>query len=217
MKRMSLMLVGLAAMLSAAACSNKELIRQKDLTIAELRADSTRLENDVATERRMNEELRSRLAALEQEHHVLIEERDGLTHITLDGSATFGTAQADLTAEGKAALDQVWGVVQNYPDRWLLIEGHADDRPIRPGYRHVFASNWELSSARAHSVLHYLVNQLGAAPDRLAAVGYGDRHPVADNTTSEGRAQNRRVVITIGSKLEVKSRMEQGDVSRIDP
>jgi chemotaxis protein MotB len=78
----------------------------------------------------------------------------------------------------------------------------------------VFASNWALSSARAHSVLHYLVGKHGADQGRLAAVGYGEQHPVADNATSEGRAQNRRVVITIGSKMEVQERMEKNLISQ---
>lgn len=210
MKRIAWILLAAAA-LSAAGCSNKnkELIAQKDLEIAGLQQDVQRLQGDVANANRMNEELRAQLADLERKSRVLIEEKDGLTHITLDGSATFGTAQADLTPGGRDALDQVWSVVQNYPDRWILVEGHADDRPIRPGYRHVFASNWELSSARAHSVLHYLVKKHGADVNRLAAVGYGDRHPVADNSTAEGRARNRRVVITIGSKTAVQNLLSQ--------
>jgi len=198
-----------AAALSTAGCSNKELIAQKDLEIANLQADVQRLENDVANEKRMNDELKNQLASLEGQNRVLIEEKDGLTHITLDGSASFATAQADLTTEGREALDQIWSVVQNYSDRWILVEGHADNRPIRPSFQHKFASNWELSSARAHAVLHYLVNQHGADVNRLAAVGYGDQHPVADNTTSEGRAQNRRVVITIGSKTAVQRLLSQ--------
>jgi chemotaxis protein MotB len=209
MTRMTWMLLAVLT-LSAVGCSNKDLIAQKDLEIANLKADVQRLENDVANARQMNDELKSELADLEGKNRVLIEEKDGLTHITLNGSATFATAQADLTPEGKEALDQIWGVVQNYSDRWVLVEGHADDRPIRPSYREKFASNWELSSARAHAVLHYLVGQHGADANRLAAVGYGDRHPIADNSTSEGRSANRRVVITIGSKTAVERLISQG-------
>ena len=89
-------------------------------------------------------------------------------------------------------------MVSQYPDRVVLIEGYADNRPIAPSYRWKYSSNWELSSARAHAVLHYIVNQHDADASRLAAVGFGDNDPVADNGTPEGWAQNRRVVITIG-------------------
>jgi chemotaxis protein MotB len=137
---------------------------------------------------------------------VLVEERDGLTQITLEGAATFLPANAGLTREGREVIDTVWSVLQNYPDRRILIEGHADSRPIASRYRNVYQSNWELSSARAHSVLHYVENKFQPEPDRLAAVGYGEYMPVADNDTAEGRAANRRVVITVGSKMAIQQR-----------
>jgi chemotaxis protein MotB len=136
-------------------------------------------------------------------------EKDNLVHITLDGAATFATASADLTDDGKAVLDRIWGVVQEYPNRRVLIEGYADSRPIAPSYRWKFASNWELSSARAHTVLHYLVGAHDAEPGRLAAVGNGENDPVADNSTPEGLAQNRRVVITVGSARAVQDLISQ--------
>jgi chemotaxis protein MotB len=144
---------------------------------------------------------------------VWLEEKDGLTFITLDGGATFGTAQADLTNDGTELIDRVWTVLQNYPDRRVLVEGHTDSRPIAPGFRWKYASNWELSSARAHAVLHYLESKYAIEPNRLAAVGYGENDPVADNGSAEGRAQNRRVVITVGSKSSVEQRKSEAQVS----
>jgi chemotaxis protein MotB len=72
-----------------------------------------------------------------------------------------------------------------------------------------YPSNWELSSARAHAVLHYVENKYAPEPDRLAAVGYGEYMPVADNETREGRSQNRRVVITVGSRMAIQQRQIQ--------
>jgi chemotaxis protein MotB len=198
--------LALVAVLAAAGCSKKELIAQKDAEIADLQARNSQLEGELEEQKKMNMDLDTQLADLMEQQRILIEEKDGLTQITLDGSATFAPAGADITSEGRETIDRVWSVLENYPDRRILIEGHADSQPIRDSYRHVFPSNWELSSARAHAVLHYVENKFGTEPDRLAAVGYGEYMPVADNVTSEGRASNRRVVITVGSKMAIAQR-----------
>lgn len=201
-------------LLTAAGCSgNKELLAQKDAEIATLQADKSKLQNDLDQQKKMNDDLNSQLADLTSQKRVLMEQKDGLTYITLDGAATFASAQADLTAEGKDVIDRVWGVLQNYPDRYILIEGHTDNQPIKPSYRHVYASNWELSSARSLAVLHYVEKKFNPDANRLAAVGYGENEPVADNSTVEGRAQNRRVVITVGSKMAVQQRMKDTQVN----
>jgi chemotaxis protein MotB len=204
-------MLAVVALLVAAGCSNnKELIAQKDAEIADLQARANTLETELAQQKQMTSDLNRQLADLKDQQRVLVEERDGLTQITLEGSAAFGAANADLTPDGRETIDRVWSVLENYPDRRILIEGHTDSQPIRPSYRTVYASNWELSSARALSVLHYVENKYTPAPDRLAAVGYGEFMPVADNATAEGRAQNRRVVITVGSKMAIQQRQIEG-------
>lgn len=199
-------MIAAIVLLAAAGCSKKELIAQKDAEIADLTARNAALEGELEEQQKMTQELNTQLADMQEQQRVLVEEKDGLTQITLEGSATFLPANAGLTQDGKEVIDTVWDVLQNYPDRRILIEGHADNRPISSHYRTVFQSNWELSSARAHSVLHYVENKFQPEPDRLAAVGYGEYMPVADNDTSEGRAANRRVVITVGSKMAIQQR-----------
>jgi chemotaxis protein MotB len=203
MKRTTLVLAAVA-IFAMTGCSNKKLIAQKDAEIADLQGDVAALQAEVAEQKRLNGDLDRELADLQDEKRVWLVEKDNLVHITLDGAATFATASADLTADGKDVIDRIWGVVQQYPNRQVLIEGHADARPIAPSYRWKYPSNWELSSARAHTVLHYLVDAHGAEPARLAAIGYGENNPVSDNSTPEGLAQNRRVVITVGSAKAVQ-------------
>jgi chemotaxis protein MotB len=83
-------------------------------------------------------------------------------------------------------------------DKNIGVEGHTDNQPIKySGWK----SNWELSTARATSVLHYLVDNCGIAPERLQATGYGEYRPVASNLTNEGRQRNRRVEIIILPKI----------------
>jgi len=139
------------AVLASAGCSKKELIAQKDAEIADLQGDKAALEAEVAEQKRMTEDLNRQLGDLQEEKRVLLVEKDNLTFITLDGAATFPTASSELSDEGKEILDRIWDVVQQYPDRSILIEGHADNRPISPSYQWKYPSNWELSSARAHA------------------------------------------------------------------
>jgi chemotaxis protein MotB len=83
------------------------------------------------------------------------------------------------------------------------IEGHTDNQPIKySGWK----SNWELSSARALSVVHYLQDEKAIVPERLSAIGHGEYKPVESNDTKEGRAKNRRVEVVILPPAEVKGR-----------
>ncbi len=207
------MIVVLAVVVFAAGgCTNKKLIAEKDAQIEDLQGDVVQLQSEVEEQKRMNADLQTQLSGLEEEKRVWIEEKEDLTFITLDGAATFPTASAELSSEGRDIIDQIWNVVINYPDRAILVEGHADSRPISPSYRHVYASNWELSSARAHAVIHYLMNNHDADPKRLAAVGYGENNPISDNESSEGMASNRRVVITIGSTRAVQQLISRREI-----
>jgi chemotaxis protein MotB len=75
----------------------------------------------------------------------------------------------------------------------IQVEGNTDNRPI---HTEEFPSNWELSAARAASVVH-LMTRMGVNPDRMSAIGYGEHRPAADNDSEAGRAKNRRVTLVI--------------------
>jgi chemotaxis protein MotB len=215
MKHIGITVVMVAA-LALTGCSNKKMMEQKDAQIGDLQSEVTKLnqqlsstQDDLQQQEKMNAQLKSSLSDLERQKKLLMEEKNGLTHITLDGAATFGTAQAWLTADAKSTLDRMWDVVKDYPDRRILIEGHTDNRPIAMSYRNTFATNWQLSTARAEVVLHYLIAKHKVDPAMFAVVGYGPSMPVASNATAEGRAQNRRVVIMVGSKTRIEQRVAE--------
>ncbi|MCL4802133.1 MAG: peptidoglycan -binding protein [Burkholderiales bacterium] len=112
----------------------------------------------------------------------------------------FPSASATLTAEGERQLAQLAKTLRSVTDRippdirWILrVDGHTDRRPIRTER---FPSNWELSTARALSVVEYLIAQ-GIAPDRLAAAGFGEFHPLDKGVTPEAFARNRRIEIKL--------------------
>jgi chemotaxis protein MotB len=79
----------------------------------------------------------------------------------------------------------------------IVVEGHTDNVPIHNAY---FSSNWELSTARATSVVQHMIRQLGMPPQHMAAIGYGEYHPIVPNDTDEHRAKNRRVVFFVKNK-----------------
>ncbi len=116
--------------------------------------------------------------------------------ITLPGSGVFESGSDVIKPEMLPALVGIAGVVRKQ-NLSSIIEGHTDNRPI---FSERFPSNWELSAARATSVLRLFLEQ-GVASDKLAAAGRGEYVPVASNDAEEGRAQNRRVTLQLKSSL----------------
>lgn len=115
--------------------------------------------------------------------------------ITVVGDLIFDSGKAKIRSEALPLLAKVSGILKDNMAQYNIgIEGHTDNVPIKQsGWK----SNWELSTARALSVLHYLANDQGISPERLSAIGYGEYRPLDSNETSIGRKQNRRVEIVI--------------------
>ncbi len=115
--------------------------------------------------------------------------------ITVVGDLLFDSGKAKIRPEAYPLLDKVSAVLKDNMRQFNIgIEGHTDNVPIK---RSGWKSNWELSTARALSVLHYLAQDQGISPERLSAIGYGEYRPVASNDSKSGRKQNRRVEIVI--------------------
>ena len=104
----------------------------------------------------------------------------------------FASGRAVLQRDGASVLQRLSVLLDQVPGS-VTVEGHTDSTPVHGG---PFASNWDLSGARAAAVVQALVD-FGLPPNRLRIVGYGETRPVADNATSEGRAANRRVVFVV--------------------
>lgn len=119
--------------------------------------------------------------------------------IQLPQDVLFASGSATVGAEGRSTLSQVGAVLADLPDRAFQVEGHTDDVPIATER---FPSNWELSSARALSVVRVLV-QAGVPPENVSGAGYGEYQPVASNADPEGRRRNRRIEIVMLPNLDV--------------
>ncbi|WP_138420646.1 flagellar motor protein MotS [Aquibacillus sediminis] len=113
--------------------------------------------------------------------------------LTLQEVILFNSAEAEILEKGKPFLEKVGVLLSNIPND-VRVEGHTDTRPIAT---HRYPSNWELSGARASSVIRHILNHNDLEEDRFIAAGYSDTRPVAENTTPENMSKNRRVEIVI--------------------
>lgn len=127
-------------------------------------------------------------------------------YIDIKEAVLFSPGSAIITSSGRETLGTLAGLFDLF-DNQLIIEGFTDDVPMNTSQ---FPSNWELSTARAVSVLRYLSEAYGLDPSRLSATGYGEHRPIVPNDSEENRAQNRRVnmVIVHEEREEVDSGTE---------
>ncbi len=121
-------------------------------------------------------------------------ERGIIIHILDD--LLFPSANAELNSASKTVLSRLAEILKKIPNN-IRIEGHTDDVPI---YSSLYPSNWHLSVARALNTAYYLIENEKLSPEKISIVGYSEYQPVADNSTPEGRASNRRVDIVIIKK-----------------
>ncbi|MBF9044705.1 peptidoglycan -binding protein, partial [Rhodobacterales bacterium HKCCE4037] len=136
----------------------------------------------------------------------LLEGREGVRiegdRFVFSSEVLFEVGSADLATEGLAQIERVAELLLDVADEipseidWIIrVDGHTDDQQLREGAE--FANNWELSQARALSVVLYMSEELGIPPSRLAATGFGEHRPIAPNDTEEGQAANRRIELKL--------------------
>jgi chemotaxis protein MotB len=118
--------------------------------------------------------------------------REGLV-VSLKEMGFFDSGSAAIRPGSLDAISRLAAVLKERPES-LRIEGHTDNMPIHTSR---YATNWELSTSRATELIQLLITKYGIPPTHLSAAGYGEFHPVASNSTAEGRAQNRRLDVVI--------------------
>lgn len=208
MKRMVAISSVMVMLLALMGCASQDRIDEQQQTIQELentveslRSENTRLESKLEKEK----EERKRLERLRRENEKLQDQLSDIKETTsrregqyvvlsLPEKILFERGEAALQSKARTALDKLADVLEEHPDRAVMVQGHTDTIPIRGGR---FSSNWELSSSRAASVVEYLSDKSGIKPGRLIAAGYGEHHPVAPNDTEENQRLNRRVEIVL--------------------
>ena len=193
---------------SLAACESEKAELERRLGITS--SQKTELEGSVATMKRALNELESRKAETEKRlaefreltskfkelvdaGKLSIKVRNGRMMIALSTDILFSSGSAQLSAPGAAAIKEVSGLLKDLKNRKFQIEGHTDNVPI---HTKQFPSNWELASARAGTVLNTML-AAGLSAENVSTASYGKFDPIADNSTDEGRTENRRIAIVI--------------------
>lgn len=169
--------------------------------VAELRtiaANAAIAERAAAVRAALYREVMHRLQSQIDAGDLKIVVRDGRMVLELPNDVLFDTGRTDIKPAGRRTLAAVAEVLKSLSSRQFQIAGHTDDVPIKTAQ---FPSNWELSSARALQVVHFLIKQ-GVAPNALSAAGYGEVDPISSNETPDGRKQNRRTEITIQPSID---------------
>lgn len=115
--------------------------------------------------------------------------------LTLNGALLFDPAEVEIIPSSMPLVEKVGSILKNYAKNMIEIIGYTDNVPL---YGHPkYDDNWDLSTARAKTVMMYLVNQKGLSVEKMKSSGRGENDPIAPNDTAEGRAKNRRVEIKI--------------------
>jgi chemotaxis protein MotB len=187
---------GLESLQSKANASLADALDQNQKNKDQLAA----LQSKVADLEQEKAKVAQRAKGLEEEMRSGLESRD-VTISNLQGKLTvsildrvlFDSGEAVLKPDGESVMRKIAAILAGHPELKIQVIGHTDNVPIHTR----FASNWELSVARALAAVHFLTEKAGVDPRRVGAAGYGEYRPIADNATAEGRARNRRIAITI--------------------
>lgn len=148
----------------------------------------------------VKEEIQKELAKDNLTQQVQIENKQrGLVITVLTDDLLFDLGRATLRPAGRDLIAGLAGALSSVPNQ-IVVEGHTDNQPIRGGGQ--FATNWELSTARATTVLRYLIETKHLPASRMSAAGYADQRPIAPNDTQANKQLNRRVEIVVVSAVD---------------
>jgi chemotaxis protein MotB len=142
------------------------------------------------------EDLQTKFKRMIDAGHLKVTTRHGRVVLQLRNDVLFDTGEADVKPDGKAAIEEVAATLRGVGGKRFQVAGHTDNQPIVTKKKELYPTNWELSAARAISVVKLLVAH-GVDPGMLSAAGYAAFDPVAANGTPDGQAKNRRIEITL--------------------
>ncbi len=158
--------------------------------------DAKRAVKDAEDRAKTLDDLQAKFKKLIDAGHLKVTTRHGRVVLQLHNDVLFDKGEADLKPDGQKAVSEIAATLRSVGGKRFQVAGHTDSAPITTDTKKKFPSNWELSAARAISVVKLLVGQ-GVSPQVLSAAGYGPYDPVAPNTTPDQEAKNRRIEITL--------------------
>ena len=179
------------AALAAAKESLSKDVASKDEELAKLKATETQLQDKLKAELSSGD--------------VSLTEDGGKLRVGLVDKVLFNSGESAINKRGETVLMKVGSILANVADRQILVSGHTDQTPIGEKRASQFPTNWELSTARATTVVRFLQEKANVPGEHLVASGYGEFHPVASNKSSAGRAKNRRIEILLVPMIAPKA------------
>jgi chemotaxis protein MotB len=160
-----------------------QAVQEKDAELARLKATYQDLE----------EKMKAEIA----DGEIRLSQAEGRIQVDLVDKILFDSGEANITEHGAGVLARLGAVLVGVEGRTIQVSGHTDDSPPSQRLATTFPTNWELSVARAVTVVRFLQEKANVPARRLVAAGYGETHPVASNATPKGRARNRRIEILL--------------------
>ncbi|MGQ0812294.1 MAG: OmpA family protein [Nitrospiraceae bacterium] len=186
--------------LQATLVHEQERLKAEEAERARLEQERAAKEEEIRRLTRTQEDLAKSLEDEIAKGDIKIQQvRDRLT-INMVDRVLFDSGHAKVKPAGVKVLKQMSGILKKVTDKQIRIEGHTDNVPVGQKIRERFPTNWELSTARATSVVRYLIDDGGLNPATLSAIGHADNRPVASNETEEGKTSNRRIEIILFPK-----------------
>lgn len=191
-----------ADQLSAELRAKSNLLNEKEETLIQREKSLRELQAIIARQdsitNRLNSVLRDALLGF-QDDELSVEVKNGKVYVSMSDKLLFKSGSASVEEKGKEAITALAGVLLKNPEIDVLIEGHTDNVPIKTAQ---YKDNWDLSVARATSIVRLLADNHELDEKRLTAAGRGEFQPRATNDTKEGRALNRRTEIILSPKLD---------------
>ena len=199
---------------------NRELLAQLETKEQALAAENARLQqlkNELESRSQRVADLETIIASKEAEMTALknaissaltdfegkgltIEQRNGKVYVSMENKLLFESGSWAVGSQGRKAVKQLGSVLGDNPEISVLIEGHTDNAPYPPNGN--IKDNWDLSTKRATAIVAILQENSNIKADNLTAAGRGEYSPIATNTTTEGKAKNRRIEVILTPKLD---------------
>jgi chemotaxis protein MotB len=183
--------------LEASRVEQNRLLENHAKEIESIKASTAQEKDEISN---LHEALIQELQSEITNREIQLKERNGRISLSMENKILFLSGQSALGERGRTVLDKVSDALNKNTDHVIRVEGHTDNMPLSG--KGLYKSNWDLSAARALSVVQQLLQGHDLDPKLIEAVAKGEFHPIGDNNTSLGRAQNRRIEIYLSPALK---------------
>lgn len=186
--------------LAALDAEKAVVVAERDLLTKSVQAKSSELAELKGTYDKLQEKMKEEIA----HGDIQLTQSGGKLRVGLVDKILFHSGEAGISKRGESVLARVGAILAPIEDRQIQVSGHTDNTPISDKLKAQYPTNWELSTARATTVVRFLSEKASVPAERLLASGYGEFEPIASNKSPSGRARNRRIEILLTPSITSK-------------